>query len=45
MSEHYRDVISLQLMVWVGVFAGSWIFWKANQPIPIIMVFLADAIF
>ena len=44
MSEHYRDVISFQLKVWVGILAGSWIYWKADQPIPLIMVFLVNAV-
>jgi hypothetical protein len=45
MSEHYRDVISFQLKVWVGTLAGSWIYWKTNQPIPLILIFLANALF
>jgi len=45
MSEHYRDVISFQLKVWVGILAGSWIYWKADNIIPLIMVFLANAVF
>lgn len=45
MSEHYREVISFQLKVWVGILVGSWIYWKANQPIPLILVFLVNALF
>jgi len=45
MSEHYRDVIGFQLKVWVGILAGLWIYWKANQPIPLILVFFANAAF
>jgi transcriptional regulator with XRE-family HTH domain len=45
MSEHYRDVISFQLKVWVAILAGLWIYWKANQPIPLIMVFFVNCIF
>ena len=45
MSEHYRDVISFQLKVWVAILAGSWIYWKADINIPLIMVFLANALF
>lgn len=45
MSDHYRDVISFQLKVWIGILAGSWIYWKANVPIPLILVFLVNAIF
>jgi transcriptional regulator with XRE-family HTH domain len=43
-SVHYRDVISFQLMVWVGILAGLWIYWKSNVPIPLIMVFLFNAV-
>jgi len=45
MSEHYRDVISFQLKIWVAIIAGLWIYWKANQPIPLIMVFFVNCIF
>jgi transcriptional regulator with XRE-family HTH domain len=45
MSEHYRDVISFQLKIWIAILAGSWIYWKANQPIPLILVFIASVIF
>jgi len=45
MSEHYRDAISFQLKVWVGILAGSWIYWKADQPIPLILIFLGNAVF
>ena len=44
-SEHYRDIISFQLKVWVAILAALWIYWKADQPIPIILVFLVNAIF
>jgi len=45
MSEHYRDVLSFQLKVWVGILAGSWIYWKADQVIPLIIIFIANAVF
>jgi transcriptional regulator with XRE-family HTH domain len=45
MSEHYRDVISFQLKVWVGIIAASWIYWKADQPIPLVLVFIVNGIF
>jgi transcriptional regulator with XRE-family HTH domain len=45
MSEHYRDVLGFQLKVWVGILAGCWIYYKAGQPIPLILVFLASAVF
>ena len=44
-SEHYREAISFQLKVWVGILAGSWIYWKADQPIPLILIFLGNAVF
>jgi len=43
-SVHYRDVISFQLMVWVGIIAGSWIYWRAHVPIPLILIFLFNAV-
>jgi transcriptional regulator with XRE-family HTH domain len=45
MSEHYRDVISFQLKVWIAILAGLWIYWRANQPIPLIIVFFMNCIF
>ena len=45
MSAHYRDVISYQLKIWVAILAGCWIYWKANVPIPLILVFLANILF
>ena len=45
MSEHYRDVLSFQLKVWVGILICSWIYWKANQLIPLILIFLMNAAF
>jgi transcriptional regulator with XRE-family HTH domain len=45
MSEHYREVISFQLKVWIGILIGSWIYWKTNQPIPLIMMFIGNAAF
>jgi transcriptional regulator with XRE-family HTH domain len=45
MSEHYRDVISIQLKFLVIILAGIWIYWKANQPIPLIMAFLVNGLY
>lgn len=45
MSEHYRDAISFQLKVWVGIIIGSWIYWRSGQPVPLILVFVANAVF
>ncbi|NLE01842.1 MAG: DUF4870 domain-containing protein [Fibrobacter sp.] len=43
-SVHYRDVISFQLMVWVGIIAGLWIYWRAHVPIPLILIFVFNAV-
>ena len=45
MSEHYRDIISFQLRVWAGILVGSWIYWKGDQPIPLILIFIVNAMF
>jgi transcriptional regulator with XRE-family HTH domain len=45
MSEHYREVIIFQLKVWVAILGGSWIYWKADIIIPLVMVFLGNAVF
>jgi transcriptional regulator with XRE-family HTH domain len=45
MSEHYRDVISVQLKFLVIILIGIWIYWKSNQPVPLIMAFLVNALF
>jgi transcriptional regulator with XRE-family HTH domain len=45
MSDHYRDVIGLQLKVWVAILAGSWIYWKTGQPIPLILVVFVNCAF
>lgn len=45
MSVHYRDVIGFQLKIWVAILAGLWIYWKADQPIPLIMVFFVNCLF
>jgi transcriptional regulator with XRE-family HTH domain len=45
MSEHYRAVISFQLKVWVGILACIWIYWKADNSIPLIMIFIGNAVF
>lgn len=44
MSEHYRDVIGNQLRVWIGIIICSWIYWKAGQPIPLILIFIVNAL-
>lgn len=45
MSEHYREVISFQLKVWVVILVGLWIYWKADQPIPLILGLLGNCIY
>ena len=44
MSDHYRNVITSQLQIWVAIIATSWIYWKAHQPIPLILVLIANAV-
>lgn len=45
LSGHYREVISFQLKVWIAILIGIWIYWKVNQPIPLILIFLVNAMF
>lgn len=35
-SDHFRAALTLQLCVWAISLIGLWIYWKANQPIPLI---------
>jgi transcriptional regulator with XRE-family HTH domain len=43
-SFHFRAVISLQLMILGISFVGLWIYWKVNQPIPLIGGLLAGSL-
>lgn len=43
MSDHYRDVISHQLMWWIIIIATLWIYWKADNVIPLIIGFIVNA--
>jgi len=36
MINHFRAAISLQLLIWVICLFGLWIYWRVNQPIPVI---------
>ena len=45
MSEHYRDVVSFQLKVWVAILVASWFYWRADNPIPLILVFIMNCMF
>jgi transcriptional regulator with XRE-family HTH domain len=45
MSEQYRDVISIQLKVWAAILISLWIYWKADNPIPLILVLLGNGMF
>lgn len=45
MSVHYSDVISFQLKIWLAILAGTWIYWKADTLIPLIIVFFVNAVF
>lgn len=44
-SDHYRDAISFQLKIWIAILAGLWIYWKANNLIPLILVFFVNCLF
>jgi len=44
-TRHYRNIIGFQLMI-LGIILGClWIWWKVNQPIPLIGVLLGNALF
>lgn len=44
-TDHYRAVISFQLVI-LGIILGClWIYWKVNQPTPLIGVLLANGLF
>jgi len=36
MINHFRAAISMQLCIWVISLFGLWIYWRVNQPTPII---------
>ena len=36
LSHHFRAAITMQLCIWLICLAGLWIYWKVNQPIPLI---------
>nr|WP_321405581.1 helix-turn-helix domain-containing protein [uncultured Carboxylicivirga sp.] len=44
MLLHFRAVISFQLIIWALCLACFWIYWKVNQPIPLIGTLLAGAL-
>jgi transcriptional regulator with XRE-family HTH domain len=44
-TDHYRAVITFQLMI-DGIILGClWVYWKVNQPIPLIGVLLGNGLF
>ena len=44
-TDHYRAIISFQLMI-CGIILGCiWVYWKVNQPIPLIGVLLVNGLF
>lgn len=45
MTDHYRAVISFQLTIWVIILGGLWIYWKANQPTPLIAGLFLSGLF
>jgi len=45
MNDHYRAIVSFQLMI-CGIILGClWVYWKVNQPTPLIGVLLMNALF
>ncbi len=44
-TDHYQAVISFQLIVLGFILGGLWIYWKANQPTPLIGVLLISSLF
>ena len=44
-TDHYRAVINFQLGIWVIILGGLWIYWKANNPIPLIAVLFLNGLF
>ena len=43
-SEHYKAVISLQLIVLGILLAGLWIYWRVDQPMPMFGALIANAL-
>ena len=35
-NDHYQAVISFQLTIWVIILGGLWIYWKADEPTPLL---------
>lgn len=44
MSNHFRAALTMQLCIWVISLIGFWIYWKVNQPIPLIGGLLAGSV-
>jgi transcriptional regulator with XRE-family HTH domain len=44
-TAHYRDIIYFQLICWLGIIIpGLFIYWKINQPIPLIFGIMGGGI-
>ena len=43
-SHHFRAVITLQLATWAIILVGLWIYWWADQPIPLVGGLLAGGL-
>lgn len=43
-TEHYRAVITYQLMICGVILCCFWIYWKVNQPTPLIGVLLVNGL-
>ncbi len=44
MSNHFRAALIMQLCIWGICLIGLWIYWKVNQPIPLIGGILIGAL-
>lgn len=44
LSHHFRAAITMQLCIWLISLAGLWIYWKVDQPIPLIGGFLVGSL-
>jgi transcriptional regulator with XRE-family HTH domain len=44
MSTHFYAALSMQFCIWIISLIGLWIYWKVNQPIPVIIGLLLGAL-
>ena len=44
MKNHFRAAVTMQFCIWVICLIGLWIYWKANQPVPLMGGILAGSL-